>query len=48
MRKVYEAPRVVAQPIQLGVFGDYGGGDGGGSDADPIVKVVERFHMRME
>jgi hypothetical protein len=49
MRKVYEKPQVLAQPMTLGVFGDYGNGDGGGgTNVDPISKVVERFDMRME
>ena len=49
MKKAYEAPGLVVQPFELGVFGSYGdGGDGGGTDIDPIIKVTERYIMRME
>ena len=52
MKKAYEAPGLVVQPFVLGVFGSYGdGGDdggGGGTEIDPIIKVTERFIMRME
>jgi hypothetical protein len=48
MRKPYDTPQLVAQPMTLGVFGDYGSGEGGGDNNDPIVRIVDRFTMRME
>ena len=47
MRKVYQSPKLCCQEMLLGVFGNYGDGNGGGDDITPI-KVVERLQMRMD
>ena len=48
MRKLYSAPRMHLQNVQLGVFGDYNGGPDGSDIEITPVKVVERFNMRMD
>lgn len=47
MKKIYEAPTVSVQDMQLGVFGDYGDGNGDGGNIHP-VKIIDRFGLRME
>jgi len=51
MRKVYETPAISSQDVQLGVFGNYGEGDGTDTgrpvDITPI-KIIDRFQLRMD
>jgi hypothetical protein len=47
MKKQYTAPTISVQTMQLGVYGDYGSGDGG-SGPDRPIRVVDRFDLRME
>jgi hypothetical protein len=47
MKKEYTTPQLTAMEMQLGVFGEYGDGGGGGDDI-PNIRVVDRFNIRMD
>jgi hypothetical protein len=51
MKKIYAAPTLTSHRLQLGVFGNYGDGDGGsGGDIDPPapIRVIDRFQLHMD
>ena len=46
MKKPYKKPVLKTHKIELGVFGDYGNGDGGKIDPSPVDIIRDlRFHM---
>ncbi len=47
MKKPYQKPVLKTNKIELGVFGDYGGGKGGEIDPSP-VDVIRDLQLHME
>ncbi len=47
MKKSYRKPELKTQKVELGVFGDYGNGGGGGNVDPSPVRIINdlRFHM---
>jgi hypothetical protein len=48
MRKTYTRPECSCQSVQLGVFGNYGEGSGGGTAIDRPIRVLDGFRLHSD
>lgn len=50
MGRIYNKPELSCQIVQLGVFGNYGGGgdDGDGGPVPTPIRVIEGFRLHMD